>query len=169
MAEDIGVRAGFAFPVLIGNEVAAVLEFFCKEAVQLEPNHPLAQLCLGTWNVLQGQYAEATPYLETSTSLTDSPWNLAVLAMVYGMTGRTDEVFEIQEELVHLSAQGRAVTASMALTHIGLGEKEQALDWLEKAFELGEPVARLNYVPLLNSLRFEPRYQELLSRLNLPE
>ena len=38
MAEDIGVRAGFAFPVLIGNEVAAVLEFFCKEAVQPDEN-----------------------------------------------------------------------------------------------------------------------------------
>ena len=37
-------------------------EELCKEAVQLEPNHPLAQLCLGTWNVLQGHYAEAIPY-----------------------------------------------------------------------------------------------------------
>ncbi len=89
--------------------------------------------------------------------------------MVYGKTGCADEVLEIQEELMNLSVQGRAVTASMALTHIGLGEKEQAPDWLEKTFELGEPVARLNYVPLLNSLRFEPRFQELLDRLNLPE
>ena len=97
--------------------------------------------------------------------------------MVYGKTGCADEVLEIQEELMNLSVPQlclgrnvlRAVTASMALTHIGLGEKEQALDWLEKTFELGEPVARLNYVPLLNSLRFEPRFQELLDRLNLPE
>ena len=37
-----------------------------------------------------------------------------------------------------------------------------------KALTFREPVARLNYVPFLNSLRFEPRYQELLSRLNLP-
>ena len=82
-------------------------EELCKEAVQLEPNHPLAQLCLGTWNVLPatsrpssisaassnsssrrdrysssflvvwltGALRGGHSLLETSTALTDSPWN----------------------------------------------------------------------------------------------
>src|SRR5207302_9112631 len=41
-AVDIGVRAGFAFPVLVGTEVVAVLEFFAHEA--LEPNEPLLEV-----------------------------------------------------------------------------------------------------------------------------
>jgi serine/threonine-protein kinase len=58
---------------------------------------------------------------------------------------------------------------AMALTHLGLGEKDQALDWVEKAFENGEPVADLTYIPLFDGLRSEPRFLELLARLNLPE
>ncbi len=42
LAKDIGVKAGFAFPVLVGTEVVAVLEFFSAEAV--EPNEPLLDM-----------------------------------------------------------------------------------------------------------------------------
>ena len=44
LANDIGVKAGFAFPVLVGTEVAAVLEFFSSEAVQ--PNEPLLEVMI---------------------------------------------------------------------------------------------------------------------------
>ncbi len=42
LAKDIGVKAGFAFPVLVGSEVVAVLEFFSSQAVQ--PNEPLLRV-----------------------------------------------------------------------------------------------------------------------------
>ena len=76
---------------------------------------------------------------------------------------------EIQHELMALSTEGHVVGASMALTHLGLGEKEQALEWLEKAFERKEPIAELRHIPLFDELRSEPRFQELIHRLNLPD
>jgi FOG: GAF domain len=62
LAKDIGVKSGFAFPVLIGTEVAAVLEFFSEEAV--EPNEPLLEVMahIGTQlgRVVERRRAEET-------------------------------------------------------------------------------------------------------------
>ena len=50
------------------------------------------------------------------------------------------------------------------------GKKDKALDWLEKAFEAHDAnVPYLSVDPLFDDLRSEPRFQDLLRRLNFPE
>jgi hypothetical protein len=51
----------------------------------------------------------------------------------------------------------------------GLGEKEQALHWLERAYEEGAGHMGLKVDPTWDSLRSEPRFQDLLRRMGLSE
>ena len=57
----------------------------------------------------------------------------------------------------------------MAGIYTRLGEKEKALEWLEKAYEKrAGALATLNTKPTWDALRGEPRFQDLLKRMNFP-
>jgi len=71
-----------------------------------------------------------------------------------------------------LAARGRmsyTLPADVAMLYAMAGEKVQALDWLEKAFEARDPnMPYLNLYPEFETLRSDPRFQDLLRRMNLP-
>ncbi len=57
---------------------------------------------------------------------------------------------------------------NMALTYTGLGEREQALDWLEQAYEEhASALMLLKITPAFDTLRSEPRFQALLEKVGL--
>jgi hypothetical protein len=57
----------------------------------------------------------------------------------------------------------------VALIHVGLGEKDQALQWLNKAYEdRSAYMVILNVDPWMDPLRSDPRFQALLRRMNFP-
>ena len=59
---------------------------------------------------------------------------------------------------------------SIAVRYAQLGEKDSALDWLEKAFaERSDPMAGIKTDPRLDPLRSEPRFQTLVRRMNFPQ
>jgi hypothetical protein len=58
----------------------------------------------------------------------------------------------------------------VALIHAGLGEKDQAFEWLERAYEERDKgLLFLRIDPPLDPLRSDPRFQDLLRRMNFPE
>ena len=58
---------------------------------------------------------------------------------------------------------------SVALVHVGLGDRDQALAWLEKAYvERSDYMAYLNREPMLDGLRSDPRFAALVRRVGLP-
>jgi len=73
-------------------------------------------------------------------------------------------------ELKQASSRRYVRGSSIALIHLGLGEKEEALDWLEKEIdERGASPGSYAVMPELDELRAEPRFKAMLKRLNLPE
>jgi TolB-like protein len=72
-----------------------------------------------------------------------------------------------------LAARGRTtytLANDVALQYAMAGEKVQALDWLERAFEARDPnMPYLNLYPEYETLRSDPRFQALLRRMNLPQ
>jgi tetratricopeptide (TPR) repeat protein len=97
----------------------------------------------------------------------------AVLAHAYALSGRRNEALKILDELLELEKRSYVPPGYIALVNIGLGEKEQALQWLEKAYEVHDAEVYLfKFIPLepLNdAIRDDPRYQDLLRRMNFPE
>ena len=73
------------------------------------------------------------------------------------------EEFERQDELGYVSP------FAVALAHTGLGQREEALAWLERAAAMQDPYFTINHrEPLLDPLRSDPRFASLLRRMRLP-
>ncbi len=95
---------------------------------------------------------------------------LAGLGHAYGVAGEKDKARKILRELTQLSEQRYVPSVQVAFVYTSLGEKERALARLEQAYQ--ERAWELVFVkvePWLDPLRSEPRFQELLRRLNFPD
>jgi hypothetical protein len=73
--------------------------------------------------------------------------------------GRKGDALQILDDLNRMAAQRYVPPESRALVHAGLGETENALDWLEKAFdERSSYMIYLSVDPRLDRLRLHPRF-----------
>jgi TolB-like protein/tetratricopeptide (TPR) repeat protein len=121
----------------------------------------------------KGMYPEALAVYErwaaTDPSESRDPYSLAVLASIYGLQGRNDEAAPLIEGLKE-SARHRYVSGFLfAEAYIGLGQRDQAITWLERAYEEHDQwMVFANSYPGLDPLRSEPRFQALLRRMNFP-
>ena len=93
---------------------------------------------------------------------------LSLLGLAYGSAGMKDEAFKILERLDGLPKDRYVGPIFRAMVWVGLGEKNKALEDLEKAYvERESTMAFLKVWPIWDSLRSEPRFQELLKKMNL--
>jgi serine/threonine protein kinase/Tfp pilus assembly protein PilF len=91
----------------------------------------------------------------------------ALMARAYAAWGKKGEAIKILNELL---GRRDAMAYSISEIYVGLGEKDRALDWLEKAYgERNVQMVSLRVAPNLDSLRSDPRFSDLLRRMNLPE
>jgi len=95
---------------------------------------------------------------------------LTILGNAYATSGNKSEAENVLAELKELSKRQYIQPSYMALLYSGLGDKDQALQWLEKAYE--ERDDRLIFVitdPLIDNIRSSPRFDELMRRIGLPK
>ena len=98
-----------------------------------------------------------------------SPLYLAMLGNMYGAAGKKVEAGEILNQLKKQSNQKYVSPYDIALVYVGLGDKDQAFSWLEKAYAArSNDMSNLKVDPMFDSLRPDPRFQNLLSRMNFP-
>jgi Flp pilus assembly protein TadD len=118
----------------------------------------------------QGRGALAVASLRRASELSSGdPVILASLAHACALNGQTREARKILKELRAESARRYIPPYSMALIHTGLGEREQAYEWLGKAVELRDiNVLWLASNPRFDALREETEFTELLRRGGVP-
>jgi TolB-like protein/Tfp pilus assembly protein PilF len=104
-------------------------------------------------------------------SMTDyEPSWYCYLGYTYGATGKRELALEILNHYLDLSEKEFVWNASMAVIYLGLGEKDKAFSLLEKAYEQREGwMTLLKVEPLFDDLRSDPRFQDLLNRMNFPD
>jgi len=142
-----------------------------QKALELSPKYPLALSQIG-WSYLQtGRFEEAIEHMEQSVGLSpDNTQLLWMLGHAYAVAGETDLAQEVLSDLHELADSRYVMPYGIAVIHTGLGEKSEALDWLEKAYEERNGwMVYLQVAPRLDTLRDEPRFQDLLARMNFPE
>jgi len=121
----------------------------------------------------QGKYEEAISPLQTAMDLLgdDIADEIPFLGYLYGRLGRKAEARKLLEQLDELAARGRYVSpVSRAQIYIGLGEKDKAFELLDKGYKTHSswlPYIKTEF--FYDSLRDDPRFKDLLRRMNLLE
>jgi TolB-like protein/DNA-binding winged helix-turn-helix (wHTH) protein/Tfp pilus assembly protein PilF len=116
----------------------------------------------------KNMYPEAIANLEKGVARSGRlASNLGYLAQVYGLAGRKSETRKIIGELKEMSRHHYVFPSVFANAYLGLGDKDQALTYLERAYkEQDGSLFYLKVSPLLDPLRPEPRFQALMRRVN---
>jgi hypothetical protein len=116
-------------------------------------------------------YPEAIANFEKSITRTGRQTDsLGCLAWVYGIAERKSDTRKIISELRERSRHHYVFPTVFAYAYLGLGDKDQALKYLEQADEEHDPALfYLKVGPFFNPLRSEPRFQDLLRRVNLAQ
>jgi TolB-like protein/DNA-binding winged helix-turn-helix (wHTH) protein len=142
----------------------------CRKTLEMEPNFPSAHACLSDSYAHKRMYNEAIAEMQKAIDLSGgSVFWVSLLGYTYAMAGRPDEARKILNELKARSNREFVSAQDFAYIYTGLGDKDQAYVWFEKAYEeRSDVILNLNADPDFESLRSDPRFQELLRRLNFP-
>jgi serine/threonine-protein kinase len=146
-----------------------------QETLEMDPDFALAHLILGWVYVRKGIYEEGIATFERAMSVPGlSPDHKLLmqgcLGHAYAVSGRRQEALKILDELTQLSRRTFFPSEWIAVIHVGLGQTDQAFHWLEKAIVEGSSyIAYVKYEPPFAPLRSDPRFQDLLRRMNYPE
>lgn len=139
-----------------------------RKTVELDANVPLAHYILGQAYEQRSMYEEAIAEFQKAISLSEAnPEMLMGLGYAYAVAGKKGEGRRLLDKLAALSKQRYVSPFYMAVMYLGLGDKEGALRWLEKAYEeRSAELAYLHVEPWFDPLRTDPRFQDLLRRMN---
>jgi tetratricopeptide (TPR) repeat protein len=146
-----------------------VLALFQK-ALELGPNFP-AHMIVSIHYFGRGQLQEAIASAENAVRLAPALTMFqAYLGYVYGMTGRREEARRILEGLERRLVSEYVSPVDQGMLYWSLGEEEKAMDLLERGFEEGDfRLVLLKASPWFDPLRSNPRFQDLLRRMNFPD
>jgi TolB-like protein/Tfp pilus assembly protein PilF len=141
-----------------------------RQTVELDPSYPVTHWILGLLLRKTGRYELAIAEGEKAVTLSGgSPLMRAALARSLARAGRTNEARQILDELTKLSREKHVAPYFLAGIHIGLGEDDRAIEYLERAYEERSHWAiYLHIDPAMDALRYNPRFQDLLRRVGLP-
>ena len=140
-----------------------------RAVIAMDPNHYQAYWILGHTYAANQQFDEAVAAAEKAVALSErTPGALGMLGLAYGLAGRKGEATKILNELLALNKTRYVTPAALCNVYLGLGDKEQTFVWLEKAYEeRSNYIAYLKVFPLLDPLRSDPRFAELVRRVGL--
>ncbi|HUE82500.1 MAG TPA: tetratricopeptide repeat protein [Pyrinomonadaceae bacterium] len=140
-----------------------------NRTLALDPNFYVARANLCWAYSAKGMHGEAIAECRKARELNDDPFIKGYLALVLARSGQREEARKLLNELKLESTRGYVTSYGLALAHIGLNEKEEALVWLEKEVaERGYWSGVYAVAPELDDLRSDPRFKDMLKRLNLP-
>jgi TolB-like protein/DNA-binding winged helix-turn-helix (wHTH) protein/Flp pilus assembly protein TadD len=139
-----------------------------RQALELDPSFAVAHYELGQALAQKHRHDDAIAEFQKAIALSGHSGAFdSNLAYAYAVSGRKEEATRILKDLEARQDQNPSAAANVALIYVGLGDRDQAMSWLDKAYE-----ARFNpsilLRPAFDTLRPDPRFQDLLRRIGLP-
>jgi serine/threonine protein kinase/tetratricopeptide (TPR) repeat protein len=141
-----------------------------RRTVELDPNYPVTYWILGLLLRKMGCYELAIAEGEKAVKLSGgSPLMRAALAHTLAAADRTTEALQALDDLTTLAKQKYVAPYFIAGIHLGLGESDRAIEYLERSYkEHSHWLIYLHMDPGMDGLRDDPRFQDLLRRVGLP-
>jgi TolB-like protein/DNA-binding winged helix-turn-helix (wHTH) protein/Tfp pilus assembly protein PilF len=153
---------------LLGRYDDAMQEF--KGVITKDPGNYYVYERMGAVLLWQGRKQEAIAAFEKSLTLSGvTGEKLAWLGYAYAVSGRRDEALQIRDQLDRAPKQNYVSPFYRALLETGLGNRDEALAWLQRAYDArDEWMVYLRIYPEFNSLRSDPRFQDIDHRMGFP-
>jgi TolB-like protein len=138
-----------------------------KRTLEMDANFAIGHFELGQAFVQKQLYDGAIAELQRAIELSGHSGAFeANLAHVYGVLGRKEEAVEILKYLEARHDENPSVAADIALIYVGLGDRDQAMMWLNRAYEARFKASILLH-PVFDPLRSDARFKDLLGRIGL--
>jgi TolB-like protein/Tfp pilus assembly protein PilF len=137
-----------------------------RKTLELEPNFFAPHTFLGIAYVQKSMFKEGVEELEKAVAISPSNVSLAWLGYGYATAGRRPEAQKVLDQLMEISKEKYVSSFHRAIVYVGLGEMDQAFEWLEKAYE-EHFIVGFKAQPAFDPLRSDPRFANLLRRMNL--
>ncbi len=164
--------------LIINTDVAEVLFYqhryqeaieSARQALDMDPNFVLARRVLGWALMMQGNNAAAIEELKQAANTSGQRFDLvAALGSAYARAGDKTAARQIMMRLEELSPSLSGLPVNMALLHASLNEKDEAIASLRKASaDRDGTLMLLNVHPLLDGLRSDPRFAELVRQVGV--
>jgi serine/threonine-protein kinase len=142
-----------------------------QKIIALDPQFPPAHHMLGLAYEQNRMFSDAIAEFEKAWQLDKAPYILGPLGHAYAVAGRRAEAQKILDELQHKARRENAPNTpalSIAQLYVGLGDKDKTFEWLEIGIQRkDEEMPQLGVDPRFDGLRSEPRFMDLLRRMNL--
>ena len=152
-------------PLLLERRYDEFIEF-SRKMVAADPDFWADHFTLGWAYEKKGDLPAAITEYETANRLNESSGTLAHLSHAYALAGRKDDARTLLFKLEDMSRQRYVPAFNIAIAYEGLGDKDEAIRWLEKAYnERFWGMILLKTDPRWDSLRSDPRFQDLMRRV----
>jgi adenylate cyclase len=165
---SMAVNTGLGHVLYLARNFDAAIDQY-RQALQLDPSFGPAHLWFGRPYLQKGLYAEAIAEIQQAVSSSGgSTISMAVLAHALASAGKKAEARQILGELLDRSRTRYLPSYWIALVFTGLGEIDETMAWLERAYEERSSwLVWINVEPRFDSLRSDPRFASLLRRMRL--
>ena len=160
----INSNLGWAY-IHAGRLDGAVAQF--RKTVEMDGSFYYARYGLALALELKGAIPEAIAEYQKTISITDGSVPLGMLSRLYAAAGREDEAQKILQQLRQIREQRYIPAYSLALVYLGLGDRDQALKWLEEGYRErdGFNIGPIRIDPLLTPLHGDPRFEALAEKI----
>ena len=138
-----------------------------RKTLEMDPGYYYAYITLGEALEMKGAGDTAIAEYQKARALNDDPSVLGLLAHAYAASGTKTEALKNLDQLKSLSKQRYVAAYSFTLVYLGLGDKEEALHWLEQSYQdrAGGDIEGIRVDPFLDSLRGDPRFDALAEKV----
>jgi serine/threonine-protein kinase len=138
-----------------------------RKTLEMDPGFYFARLALGEALAAKRDFDEAISEYQKARALNDDPFVLGLLGHAYASSGHRTEALKILEQLKELSKQRYVSAYSFAVVYLGLGDKEEALRWLEQSYQdrAGSDVGWIRVDSLVDPLRGDPRFEAIAEKI----
>jgi tetratricopeptide (TPR) repeat protein len=156
------------FPLYFMRHYDDAIEKY-KKAIELESSSTF-HWYLGNAYLHKNMYEEAIGEFEEANKLSDQKW-LSELCLAYSSAGKRAKALEVLKQMQEFEKDGFVNPADFAIAYVGLGDQENALKYLQKSIETRECVSfpQLRLDPIFDAIRTDPRFQEIIRKMNLPQ
>lgn len=140
-----------------------------RSVLELDPDFPRAHLIRAAY-VEKGMFAEALADVELERPRVDAPWYWVYLAYIYGRSGQEIQAERALNRLLELNRRQAVDPKFIADAYAGLGDKDQSLAWLEKAYaQHSNELVTLKVNPAYDFLRGDARFENLMRGIGLSQ